>query len=350
MTIPGIWTSGDRGWKLTEPEGFPDEAALHDLIEDAPEILPLAGAPSIVILGREVGLGSGSSDLLGVEASGRPIIIEVKLRKNREAQRAVVAQILAYAAYLDGTTTELLEERLRDKLQAAGHATVQDAVMASDQEGAFDRDAFTDALDDHLKEGRFRLVIVLDDAPPELTTLVAYLEHVTDDKLVIDLVVVSNFNVNGAPVMIPQRVAPERHEAVVEQTRSTGRRTDPPHRYPGIERFETAFEDQFSENAKSVLKWARDLEERRLARLVTSIGRANQTFRAISPGERAGLVTVWRNGNDVEMTWAKSVFGRRAPDFIERVEALVEGPKSDLLPVNEGVLKLLTEAYEKASK
>ena len=50
------------------------------------------------------------------------------------------------------------------------------------------------------------------------------------------------------------------------------------------------------------------------------------------------------------MTWAKSVFGRRAPDFIERVEALVEGPKSDLLPVNEGVLKLLTEAYEKASK
>ena len=153
MTIPGIWTSGDRGWKLTEPEGFPDEAALHDLIEDAPEILPLAGAPSIVILGREVGLGSGSSDLLGVEASGRPIIIEVKLRKNREAQRAVVAQILAYAAYLDGTTTELLEERLRDKLQAAGHATVQDAVMASDQEGAFDRDAFTDALDDHLKEG-----------------------------------------------------------------------------------------------------------------------------------------------------------------------------------------------------
>ena len=193
-------------------------------------------------------------------------------------------------------------------------------------------------------------MIVLDDAPPELTTLVAYLEHVTDDKLVIDLVVVSNFNVNGAPVMIPQRVAPERHEAVVEQTRSTGRRTDPPHRYPGIERFETAFEDQFSENAKSVLKWARDLEERRLARLVTSIGRANQTFRAISPGERAGLVTVWRNGNDVEMTWAKSVFGRRAPDFIERVEALVEGPKSDLLPVNEGVLKLLTEAYEKASK
>ena len=147
-----------------------------------------------------------------------PVLIEVKLSKNNEARRAVVAQILAYAAYLDGMTTELLEERLRDQLQEAENATILDAVTASDQEGVFDRDGFTNALGDHLKEGRFRLVIVLDEAPPELSTLVAYLEHVTDDKLVIDLVVVSNFDVNGSPVMIPQRVTPERHEAVVEQT------------------------------------------------------------------------------------------------------------------------------------
>ena len=222
-------------------------------------------------------MGSGSADLLGVEASGRPVLIEVKLSKNSEARRAVVAQILAYAAYLDGTTTKLLEERLRDQLQEAGHATVLDAIAASDQEGAFDRDGFTNALGDHLKEGRFRLVIVLDDAPPELTTLVAYLEHVTDDKLVIDLVVVSNFNVNGAPVMIPQRVTPERHEAVLEQTRSTGRRTDTATRYQGIDKFEALFEDQPSDNVKSALTWARDLEERRLAKLMTAIGRINQT-------------------------------------------------------------------------
>ena len=276
MTIPGIWTSGDKGWNLTRPDGFPDEATLHDLIEDAPEMLPLAGAPSITMLGREVGLGSGSADLLGVEASGRPVLIEVKLKKNSEARRAVVAQILAYAAYLDGMTTALLEERLRNQLQRAGHATILDAVVASDQEGAIERDGFSNALDDHLKEGRFRLVIVLDEEPRELTTLVAYLEHVTDDKLVIDLVVVSNFKVNGAPVMIPQRVAPERHEAVVEQTRSTGRRTDTAARYPGIERFEALFEDR--SNVEYVLNWARDIEERGQASLTTTIGSRNQTL------------------------------------------------------------------------
>ena len=348
MTIPGIWTSGDKGWNLTRPDGFPDEATLHDLIEDAPEMLPLAGAPSITMLGREVGLGSGSADLLGVEASGRPVLIEVKLKKNSEARRAVVAQILAYAAYLDGMTTALLEERLRNQLQRAGHATILDAVVASDQEGAIERDGFSNALDDHLKEGRFRLVIVLDEEPRELTTLVAYLEHVTDDKLVIDLVVVSNFKVNGAPVMIPQRVAPERHEAVVEQTRSTGRRTDTAARYPGIERFEALFEDR--SNVEYVLNWARDIEERGQASLTTTIGSRNQTLHLRLKGERGGL-TLWRSGeNDVALTWAKSVFKRKAPDFFEEMQELSFDEQDYALPANPKTLELLTMAFEQASK
>ena len=89
--------------------------------------------------------------------------------------------------------------------------------MASDQEGAFDHEEFTAALDEHLREGRFRLVFVLDDVPQELMTLVAYLEHVTD-KLVIDLVAVGAILTSTAlSVMIPQRVTPERHEVTVEQ-------------------------------------------------------------------------------------------------------------------------------------
>ena len=49
------------------------------------------------------------------------------------------------------------------------------------------------------------------------------------------------------------------------------------------------------------------------------------------------------------MTWTKSVFERRAPEFIQKVEA-VEGRKDLVLPVNEGVLELLKEAYMQASK
>src|SRR4051794_10852971 len=100
--MSSIWTSGEHGWTLLAPSGFPDEATLQSLVEDAPELLPLAGEPRLVVLGREVPIGGGYSDLIAVEPSGRLVVIEVKLASNAESRRAVVAQILGYAAFLRG--------------------------------------------------------------------------------------------------------------------------------------------------------------------------------------------------------------------------------------------------------
>ena len=354
MTIPGIWTEGNEGWKLSRPEGFPDEKTLHGLIEATPDMLPLAGAPALVILGREVGLGPGSADLLGVEASGRPVIIELKLRKNAEARRAVVAQILAYAAYLHGMSRGQLEDRLREGLQNVGHQTILDAVTASDQEGAFEQEGFEAELDRHLSEGRFRLVFVLDDVPQELMTLVAYLEHVTDDKLAIDLVAVGAFDVNGTSVMIPQRVTPERHEAVAEQTR-TERRRSSADTYPGADKFEALFDDAPEENReriKSVLDWARGLEERGLARLKTTLGSTSNTLRPIIRGDQSGFVTIWGGRSQFDLVCYESVLKRRAPGLIEKVSALSpEGNwKIPFAQIDKEVLDVLTQAYEQAAQ
>ena len=351
MTIPGIWTKDDEGWRLSGPAGFLNEDALHGLIEATPDMLPLAGAPALVILGREVGLGPGSADLLGVETSGRPVIIELKLRKNAEARRAVVAQILAYAAYLHGMTRAQLEDRLRDSLEAVGHQTILDAVAASDQEEAFEQEGFEEELDRHLREGRFRLVFVLDDVPQELMTLVAYLEHVTDDKLAIDLVAVGAFEINGTPVMIPQRVTPERHEAVVEQAR-TERRRSPADAYPGADKFEELFHNAPEENREtieSVLAWARRLEHQKLARLVTKIGKVNKTLRPEVPGEGAGFVTIWGGSGGVAMTVNDSVLQRRVPHLVDKVMAM--SPNGDWnLSMDDQTLAVLTEAYMEAAK
>lgn len=40
--------------------------------------------------------------MIAVEPNGRLVVIEVKLANNAEARRAVVAQVLTYAAYLHG--------------------------------------------------------------------------------------------------------------------------------------------------------------------------------------------------------------------------------------------------------
>ncbi len=345
MTTSGIWTKDGDGWKLSPPEGFPDEATLHDLIEKNPEMLPLSGAPSLVILGREVPLGSGYADLVGVETTGRPVIIEVKLAQNNEARRAVVAQILAYAAHLHGTTREQLEDRL------TGHDSLV-AAVSSPQEDAFDADEFTDALDGHLQEGRFRLVFVLDEAPGELMTLVAYLEHVTD-KLAVDLVTVNSYAVNGTSVVVPQRVTPERHEMTVKKSRNQETGT----LYPGSERFEATISQSPPENQaplRQLLQWARELERQGLVNLATYEGKGAKRFTLLPrlETENAGLVTIWNDGGASLQFW-KSVFDKKAPDFIHRVEALAStriGQGNTTRNINDELLDALTKAYEAAAK
>lgn len=345
MTTSGIWTRDGDGWKLSQPKRFPDEATLHDLIERNPEMLPLSGAPRLVILGREVPLGSGYADLVGVETTGRPVIIEVKLAQNNEARRAVVAQILAYAAHLHGTTREQLEYRL------SGHDSLL-AAVSSVQEDAFDANEFTDALDGHLQEGRFRLVFVLDKAPAELMTLVAYLEHVTD-KLVVDLVTVSSYAVDGTSVVVPQRVTPERHEMTVKKSRSQETGT----LHPGSEKFEATISQASPEDQaplRQLLQWARDLESQGLVNLATYEGKGAKRFTLLPrlKAENAGLVTIWNDGGASLQFW-RSVFNKKAPDFIEPIEDLADtriGQGNTIRNISEALLDALTKAYVEAAK
>lgn len=215
------WRNDGSGWRLLAPTGFPDEAALHALIHEAPQILPLSGTPQLAVVGREVLLGNGYADLIAVEPSGRLAIIEVKLSRNAEARRAVVAQVLTYAAYLKGMSAKRLEQDvLARHLSERNYQSLAEAVVANDQAGSFDAEAFASDLGESLSQGRFRLVFVLDEAPEELVRLVGYLETI-GDKLLIDLVVVSSYRLDGTQILVPQRVDAERQ--VSEPTTPTPR-------------------------------------------------------------------------------------------------------------------------------
>jgi hypothetical protein len=54
-------------------------------------VLPLAGTPGLTMLGRVVQFVSGYTGLVEVEPSGRTAIVEVKLARNAEARRAILA-------------------------------------------------------------------------------------------------------------------------------------------------------------------------------------------------------------------------------------------------------------------
>lgn len=207
--MTAIWGKHGDGWRPLAPGQFEVEQTLHELIADAPEMLPLAGSPELVVLGSEVRLGNGSADLIAVESSGRLVVIEVKLSRNAEAKRAVVAQALAYAAFLRGMEPAELEQRISQRA-----VSFADATAAFESRGDFDEAVFAEGLETCLANGFFRLVFVLDGTSPELERIVDYLEAVTHEGLLIDLVTVSAYDIGSERVMVPQRVEPGRAAVV----------------------------------------------------------------------------------------------------------------------------------------
>src|SRR5215207_5209960 len=103
--MPGVWAKDDQDrWRALAATGFVSEADLHDLIEQTPAMLPLAGAPTLAIVGREVVCGRERADLVAVEVdTGRPVIIEVKLAANTDRRQALT-QVLGMPRTCVGST------------------------------------------------------------------------------------------------------------------------------------------------------------------------------------------------------------------------------------------------------
>ncbi len=310
------------------------------------------------MVGKEVSLGNGYADLLAVEPSGRLAVVEIKLARNAEARRAVVAQVLTYAAHLKGMNPEALERDVLGRhLSERGYKGLADAVASNDQEGSFEPEAFSEGLAECLLEGHFRLVLVLDEAPRELVTLVGYLESVTE-ALLIDLITVSAYEVGGSRVLVPQRVDPERR---------ADEATPPPKPPPagpkgryveGAEDFADAIGSAKEEHRpllRRLHEWAVSLEkEGLLSRLGTyhAKGGGMMTLLPRVHAENAGLVTVYNYGGTPSLQFWRGVFERRAPESLPRVERAAPVPVRHgnvAYEISEELLEALTEAYREAA-
>ncbi len=337
---------------MLEPTGFAAEAVLHDLVENAPQLLPLAGSPPLVIVGREVHLGSGYADLLAIDPTGDLAIIELKLASNAEARRAVVAQILSYAAFLDHMSYDDLEERiLGDHLRRRDFTSLAAAGRTAAQ-GQFDESQFREAVSNNLAEGRFRLVLVLDAVPPELPRLVSYLEGIAPN-LLIDLVAIGGYSVAGELVVVPHRVEPERRPAEIAATSAAGSATIDEEGADAFRRaVEAAGTPASREAGARLIGWARALEDRKAARLVSVQGRAMQTLRIYIPGDMS-LACLFLDGSGPHLAVYRSVFARRAPRTLRELDALLEpgrvGQGTSVDP-RDDVLHLVGGAYDEAAQ
>ena len=314
-------------------------------------MLPLAGSPRLTVLGREVRLGTGYADLIAVESSGRLVIIEVKLAGNAESRRAVVAQVLSYAGYLQGLSPDQLESQVLAR-HLPPDGSVLAAVEADDQQQVLDPAAFKDRLARTLAEGSFRLVIVLDSAPDELVQLVGYLQSVAD-KVDIDLVTMTAYEVDGSQVLVPQRIEPAKRAPELTDAEVNDRQGSV--LYPGSAEFRRAIADAPADRRdllNRLADWADGLEREGLVSLVSYVGKnGGVTLLPRLASDNAGLVTIYADSKPGPLQFWPSVFERRAPHSIEPVQAtlgseLTRGKFTASVPAQ--LLDTLTKAYREA--
>ncbi len=353
--MPGVWAKSAEGsWRPLTATGFVTETELHDLIEQTPALLPVAGTSTLAIVGREVSCGRERADLVAVEVeTGRPVIIEVKLAANTDRRQALT-QVLGYAAYLRRLDADGLNTVLQDYLNKHDYPSITHAAKAAAQaDPGFNEEAFQARLADSLKEGRLRAVIVLDSAPPDLVDLVGYLQDVTSDRLALDLVVVTAYDIAAQRLLVPQLVEPDRTQ-VTAQLAGTGKPLARTEIVPGSDKFAASIAAAPSDEQpklQRLLEWARELERNGLATLSTSIGRGRWVLNLRLPGQSRGMVSLW-NENGAYVSPYRTVLEQEAPDALRALEKKAPGQigqgsyiKTD---IDNEFLDLLRRAYREA--
>jgi hypothetical protein len=95
-------------------EGPHNERWLQELIFEHPSLLPLdqiePGLSRLIPICMELPLCSGYLDNLFLTPDGNIVIVEVKLWRNPEMRRAVLAQALDYASAMFDMTYEILDQ------------------------------------------------------------------------------------------------------------------------------------------------------------------------------------------------------------------------------------------------
>jgi hypothetical protein len=154
------------------------EEELHRAIATHPEVLPYGdfGLGPLIPLASELGVASGSIDLLAADGAGHLAIIEFKKGTENPDIRHVVAQLLDYGAALWRQSYDWLEERcLRGAVGPADSLEVLAGQRLDPLGGSVDSDAFREGVVSQLASGAFAFVYCGRDLDERTRRIMTYL-------------------------------------------------------------------------------------------------------------------------------------------------------------------------------
>lgn len=157
-----------------------DENYLQELLATHPELLPVQAIRddigSLLCIGREVAVSSGSIDNLYLSTAGYPIIVETKLWCNPQARREVLSQTLDYVKDVVRKDFEWFEKQWALSRSSQGKepsGLLDELSKVSDDE--IDEMFIVDRVNRALAHGDVIALIVGDGIETRLQELVAHL-------------------------------------------------------------------------------------------------------------------------------------------------------------------------------
>jgi len=163
-----------EGTKM-KPEEFANEAELQQIVAQYPDLLMADDEPSVELVTRELELpGAGVVDVVLVDSQGLPIVVEVKLARNTEVRRQVMAQVFDYVSAL----TLMTVDELNNAVDGALRAAMGSFAGNSDAEKHLDK--LWQACGANLRSGQARVVVAVDGAPEDLIRIIRFINDHSD--------------------------------------------------------------------------------------------------------------------------------------------------------------------------
>ncbi len=190
-----ILIQDQRGVRALE-EGYASEEELQTFLREHSDLMPVdeieLGTPPLLCIGWEVSVASGSQDLLYVDETGLLTIVETKLKKNPEARREVVGQILEYASHASAWTPSDVETKAHKFFSSEEcpkeykGLRLEEALrhfLGRTNSPARESFSYEDSLNlvsTNLERGHIRLVIAIDEPPSSLLKTVEFVNRFSE--------------------------------------------------------------------------------------------------------------------------------------------------------------------------
>lgn len=187
-------------WRQPEVGSYTNEKGLQQILLETPTLVP--GVGPAVAVDEMTFPNSGTVDIAIVEPSGSITLVECKLAKNAEVKRAVVGQIMSYAAAAWRATYEEFDQWFSQRAGASLAASV--ALVAEANGLPWDPEEFRASVVENLSIGRFRLFIVVDRITDELKGIVEYVNTHTTPELELLALELSYVADGDIEILMPQ--------------------------------------------------------------------------------------------------------------------------------------------------